>query len=93
MPDCTIASCITARASRGVAILAFWSIRWVSNSWSRLPQLTPMRTGFLYVSAISMIEENCLSFLALKPTLPGLMRYLSSASAHAGFSANSVCPM
>ena len=30
------------------------------------------------------MAENCRSFLSLKPTLPGLMRYLSSASAQAG---------
>src|SRR6185312_14731200 len=32
-----------------------------------------MRTGLLCLSAISMMAENCLSFLSLKPTLPGLM--------------------
>jgi hypothetical protein len=34
--------------------------------------------------AISMMSANCLSFLSLKPTLPGLMRYFASASAQAG---------
>ena len=34
-----------------------------------------------------MIAENWRSFLSLKPTLPGLMRYLSSVSAQAGLSA------
>ena len=40
-----------------------------------------------------MIEPNCLSFLALKPTFPGLMRYLARASAQAGFCASKVWPM
>jgi hypothetical protein len=34
--------------------------------------------------AISTMAANWRSFLSLKPTLPGLMRYLSSASAQAG---------
>ena len=34
--------------------------------------------------------QGCLSRLSLKPTLPGLMRYLSRASAQAGLSASSV---
>ena len=40
--------------------------------------------GLLWRSAISMIAENCRSRFSRKPTLPGLMRYLSSASAQAG---------
>ena len=43
--DCTIASCITSRASFGSGSVAFSSISRVSRSWSRLPQFTPMRTG------------------------------------------------
>ena len=43
--DCTIASCITSRASLGSGRRAFSSISRVSRSWSRLPQFTPMRTG------------------------------------------------
>ena len=49
-----------------------------------------MRTGLPYLSAMSMIWENCLSRLSLKPTLPGLIRYLASASAHALCSATVV---
>ena len=45
-----------------------------------------MRTGLLFLLAISMMSANCVSRLFLKPTLPGLMRYLSSASAQAGYS-------
>ena len=82
--DCTIASCITARASFGAAERAFSSISRVSSSWSSEPQLTPMRTGLSQRSAMSMMAPNWRSFLSLKPTLPGLMRYLSSASAAAG---------
>ncbi len=40
-----------------------------------------MRTGLSYRIAISTISVNCRSFLSLKPTLPGLMRYLASACA------------
>ena len=46
--DCTIASCITAARILRPACAAFSSIRRVSSSWSRLPQLTPMRTGLAY---------------------------------------------
>ena len=91
--DCTIASCITARASRGLADLAFSSISRVSSSWSSEPQLTPMRTGLPCLIAISTICGELRSRLSLKPTLPGLMRYLSSASAQAGWSASSLWPM
>ena len=84
---------MTLRASMGDGAAAFSSISRVSSSWSRLPQLTPMRTGLAYLSASSMISEYCRSRLALKPTLPGLMRYLSRASAQAGFSLSSVWPL
>ena len=40
---------MTARASFGEGEAAFSSIRRVSSSWSRLPQLTPMRTGLPYL--------------------------------------------
>ncbi len=81
--DCTIASRVTARASIGLGEREFSSIRCVSSSWSSEPQLAPMRTGLSCLIAISTMAENCRSFLSLKPTLPGLMRYLSSASAQA----------
>ena len=63
---------------------AFSSIKWVSSSSSSEPQLAPMRTVLPWRIAVSTIAENCRSFLSLKPTLPGLIRYLSSASAQAG---------
>ena len=72
-----MASCMTARGRAGLVRVAFSSIRCVSSSWSSEPQLTPMRTGLSYSSAFSTIEENWRSFLALKPTLPGLMRYFA----------------
>ena len=84
---------MTARASFGAFERAFSSISRVSSSWSSEPQLTPMRTGFFQRSAVSMMAANWRSFLSLKPTLPGLMRYLSSASAAAGLSASSLWPM
>jgi hypothetical protein len=43
-----------------------------------------MRTGLSWRIAVSTMAENCRSFFSLKPTFPGLMRYLSSASAQAG---------
>ena len=82
--DCTIASRVISRASFGAFDLAFSSIRCVSSSWSSEPQLAPMRTGLSCLIAISTMAENWRSFLSLKPTLPGLMRYLSSASAQPG---------
>ena len=82
--DCTIASRVTARASIGFGDLMFSSISVVSSSWSSEPQFAPMRTGLLCLIAISTIDENCPSFFLPKPTLPGLMRYLSSASAQPG---------
>ncbi len=56
----------------------------LSSSWSREPQLAPMRTGLSCLIAVSTMAPNWRSFFSLKPTLPGLMRYLSSASAQAG---------
>ena len=79
--------------SAGFASLAFSSIRWVSSSWSSEPQLAPIRTVLPYWIAFSTIVANCVSRLALKPTLPGLIRYLSSASAQAGWSVSSLWPM
>ena len=46
--DCTIASRVTARASRGFGDAAFSSISLVSSSWSSEPQLAPIRTGLLF---------------------------------------------
>ena len=88
-----MASRITARASAGCADRALSSIMDVSSSWSSEPQLAPMRTALPYWIAISTMAENCRSFLSLKPTLPGLMRYLARASAQAGWSASSLWPM
>ena len=91
--DWTIASCVTARAGSGRGADALASISVVSSSWSSEPQLAPMRTHLSFFSAISTIWPNCASRLLRKPTLPGLMRYLSSASAQAGWSASSLWPM
>ena len=79
--DWMIASRCTAAADTGVGETAFSSISLVSSSSSSEPQLTPMRTGLPYLSASSISVENCVSRFALKPTLPGLIRYLASASA------------
>ena len=71
----------------------FSSIMRVSRSWSSEPQFTPMRTGLSYLQANSIISANCGSRLLPRPTLPGLMRYLASASAQSGCSRSSLCPL
>ena len=48
---------------------------------------------FSFLMAMSMMAENCLSRLSLKPTLPGLIRYLASDAAQAGCSFRSVWPL
>ena len=47
MAEVISASYMTLRASQGWLRRAFSSISEASSSWSRLPQLTPMRTGLL----------------------------------------------
>ena len=47
---------------------------------SRRPQFTPMRTGLPYSTAFSIMVANCSSRFLPWPTLPGLMRYLSSTA-------------
>ena len=91
--ETTVASRSTSSASIGSGQREFSSIIRVSRSWSRLPQLTPMRTGLRCRQAVSIIAANCGSRLLPRPTLPGLMRYLSSASAQAGCAASSLCPL
>jgi hypothetical protein len=54
------------------------------QSASRLPQLTPMRTGLPYSIAFSIITANCGSRFEPLPTLPGLMRYFASAARSPG---------
>ena len=89
----TSASRITALASSGEALAAFSSISRASSAWSRLPQFTPIRTGRSCSIAFSIIVANRASRLAPNPTLPGLMRYFSSATAHSRTSASSRCPL
>ena len=50
-----------------------------TSSWLSEPPLTPMRTGLSWSTATLQIVENCSSRRLPVPTLPGLMRYLSSA--------------
>src|SRR5476649_627339 len=52
-----------------------------------------MRTGFPYLHAISIMVANCSSRFDPLPTLPGLMRYLASASAHSGYWLSRRCPL
>ena len=63
----------------------FSCIRRMTSSWFSEPPLTPMRTGLPWSTAIRQIVENCSSRRLPVPTLPGLIRYLSSAAAHAGY--------
>src|SRR5207249_10859857 len=59
---------------------------------ARLPQLTPMRTGRSFARATSMMVRKC-SSRRFAPTLPGVMRYLASARAHAGYLVSSKWPL
>jgi hypothetical protein len=88
-----MASWVTACAPSGSARFEFSSIRRVSRSESRLPQLTPMRTGRSLRQATAIISANCGSRLLPRPTLPGLMRYFDSAMPHSGTSASSLWPL
>ena len=88
----TIAFMVTSRASSGSLLLAFSSIIWVSRFWSRLPQLTPMRTGLPLSIATRTIALKFSSW-CLPPTLPGLMRYLASARAQSGYLVSSRWPL
>ena len=64
-----------------------------SSSWSRLPQLTPMRTALSSSIAVRIMKANLSSPLAPLPTLPGLIRYLASAFAQSGYSFSSRSPL
>ncbi len=92
-PEAISASRITASAVHGSARRPFSSIMRASSSGSRLPQLTPMRTGLPYRSAASIMVANCSSLFAPLPTLPGLMRYLASAMAQSGYRVSSLWPL
>ena len=83
-PEATSASRITASEGWGVARFAFSSIMRASRSASRLPQLTPMRTGLPYSIAFSIITANCGSRFDPLPTLPGLIRNLARERAQSG---------
>ena len=56
----------------------------MTSSWFREPPLTPMRTGLPLSRAMPQIVANCSSRRAPVPTLPGLIRYLSSACGAVG---------
>ena len=64
-----------------------------TSSWFSEPPLTPMRTGFAWSTATLQIVENCSSRRVPVPTLPGLMRYLSSARAQSGNFVSSRWPL
>ena len=56
----------------------------MTSSWFREPPFTPIRTGLPRSAATLQIVANCASRRRPVPTFPGLIRYLSSASAQAG---------
>src|SRR5688500_13112685 len=87
------ASRITSSASSGFARAWFSSIMRARCSGSSEPQFTPMRTGLPYSIAFSTMVENWSSRFEPWPTLPGLMRYLSSTWAHSGTWARSLWPL
>src|SRR6476469_5431510 len=87
------ASRITSSASFGWGSLPFSSIIRASSSGSSEPQFTPMRTGFACSMAFSTMVENWSSRFEPWPTLPGLMRYLSSTTAHSGTWVRSLWPL
>ena len=87
------ASRATRPASQGSARAWFSSIRRATMAWSSEPQLAPIRTALRRRAAVSTIAANCASRLCPKPTLPGLIRYLASASAQAGSPASNWCPL
>ena len=57
----------------------------ITSSWLSEPPLTPMRTGLPWSRATWQMVVNCSSRRLPVPTLPGLMRYLSSAAAQSGY--------
>jgi len=57
----------------------------MSSAESSEPQFTPMRTGFWFSTATSIMVRKLSSFLRPTLTLPGLMRYLASARAQSGY--------
>ena len=79
-----MASSVTSRASFGSGSRLFSSIMRVSSAPSSEPQFTPMRTGLPYSMAASIMVRKLSSCFLPMLTLPGLMRYLASARAHAG---------
>ena len=84
--DTTRASCITSRGvPRAAASGAFSSIRRVSSAWSRLPQLTPMRTGLSWSQRdLDHGGELAVASSCRSRRCPGLIRYFASASAQSG---------
>ncbi len=82
--DSTMHSLMMSSDSRPRPRSAFSCIFAITSSWFREPPLTPMRTGLPWSRATWQMVENCSSRRFPVPTLPGLMRYLSSARAQSG---------
>ncbi len=79
MQSLTISSEVRPRS-----LSVFSCILRMTRSWFSDPPLTPMRTGLPLSTATLQMVENCSSRRLPVPTLPGLIRYLSSAAAHFG---------
>ena len=71
----------------------FSCMRETTSSWLSDPPLTPIRTGRSWSTATLQMVENCSSRRRPVPTLPGLIRYLSSARAQSGNLVSSRCPL
>jgi hypothetical protein len=72
---------------------AFSSISSVRSSWSRLPQLTPIRTALSWrAGRLDHLRELAIVLVALAD-VAGLMRYFESASAQAGKSVSRRWPL
>ena len=84
---------VTSRASFGSGSKEFSSIMRVRSAWSSEPQFTPMRTGFWFSTATSIMVRKFESSLRPMPTLPGLMRYLARARAHSGYFFSRMWPL
>ena len=82
--EMTMQSLMMSAEDRPSPRSVFSCILAITSSWFNEPPLTPMRTGRPLSRATAQIVPNCSSRRRPVPTLPGLIRYLSSADAHSG---------
>ncbi|OQC05216.1 MAG: hypothetical protein BWX80_02180 [Candidatus Hydrogenedentes bacterium ADurb.Bin101] len=91
--DCTMHRLMILSAASGTWLMVFSSSIFFTNSGSSDPALTPMRRALSPSRARAQISAKCAAWASPLPTFPGLMRYLSRASAHGGYSRRRVCPL